>query len=71
MSLKDALLPKYVSNSCYASLTRIHIDIFQVPPSSDSFLCNSYEERITRGYNTNSLDRPKKLNQTVYLHKST
>ena len=71
MSLNDALLPKYVSDSCYASLTRIYIDIFQVPPSSDSFLCNSYEQRLTRDHIINSLDRPNKLNEAVYLHKST
>ena len=71
MSLSDALLPKYISDSCYASLTRIYIDIFQVPPSSDSFLCNNYEQRLTRDHNTNSLDSHNKLNQAVYLHKST
>ena len=71
MSLNDALLPKYVSDSCYASLTPIYIDIFQVPPSSDSFPCNNYEQRLTSDHNTNSLRRPNRLNQAVYSHKST
>ena len=71
MSLNDALLPKYVSDSCYASLTRIYIDIFQVPPRSDSFLCNNYQQRLTSDHNTSSLDRPNRLNQALYSHKST
>ena len=71
MSLNDALLPKYVSDSCYASLTWIYIDIFQAPPSSDSFPCNNHEQRLTSDHNTNSLGRPNRLNQAVYSHKST
>lgn len=69
MSLNDILLPKYISDSCYASLTQIYNDIFQ-SPSSKFYMPGKYKQKKPTEHAVLSLDRQMTLNQAVYLHKS-
>lgn len=71
MSLNDVLLPKYVSDSCYATLTQIYIDIFQVTQSSNSSLSNRYQKRMKTEQKVVLFDRSEKLNDVADLHKSS
>ena len=71
MSLNDVLLPKHVSDSCYATLTQIYIDIFQVTQSSNSSLSNRYQKRMTTEQKAILFNRSEKLNRVVDLHKSS
>ena len=69
MSLNDILLPKYISDSCYASLTQIYNDIF--PSSSSKFyMPGKHKQKNPTEHGVFSLDRQMTLNQAVYLHKS-
>lgn len=70
MPLNDVLLPKHVSDACYASLMQIYIDMFQVTSSSNLFTLNRNKQRVTVEHKVLSLDRPKKLNQVVELYES-
>lgn len=69
MSLNDILLPKYISDSFYASLTQIYYDVFQ-SPSLKFYMPSKYMQKITTEHRVLSFDRQKTLNQAVYLHKS-
>ena len=71
MSINDVLLPKYVSDSCYATLTQIYIDIFQVTQSSNLSLSNKYKKRMTTEQKVILFDKPEKLNHVVDFCKSS
>lgn len=63
MSCNKILLPKSVSDSCYASLTQIYIDIFEVSTSSHLSLSTRNQRRITTGRNIHS---PGRLNKKSF-----
>ena len=67
MSINDILLPKYVSDSCYATLTQIYIDVFQV--TQNSLLSNKYKKRMTAEQKVILFDKPEKLNHVVNFYK--
>ena len=69
MSMNDILLPKYVSDSCYAALTQIYIDVFQV--TQNSSLSNKYKKRMTAEQKVILFDKPEKLNHVVNFYKSS
>ena len=69
MSINDILLPKYVSDSCYATLTQIYIDVFQV--TQNSLLSNKYKKRMTAEQKVILFDKPEKLNHVVNFYKSS
>ena len=69
MSINDILLPKYVSDSCYATLTQIYIDVFQV--TQNSLLSNKYKKRMTAEQKVILFDKPEKLNHAVNFYKSS
>ena len=70
MPFNKTLLPKSVSDSCYASLTQIYIDIFEVSPSSHLSLSTRNQRRITNGRNVHSPGRlNKKLFDVAHLDK--
>lgn len=70
MSFNKTLLPKSVSDSCYASLTQIYIDIFEVSPTSHLSLSTRNQRRITAGCKVHSPEKPnKKLFDVVHLDK--
>ena len=68
MSINDILLPKYVSDSCYATLTQIYIDVFQV--TQNSSLSNKYKKRTTTAQKVILFDKPK-INHVANFYKSS
>ena len=65
MPSTDVLLPKYVSDSCYAALTQIYIDMFKVSHTSNLWITNSMKKAIPNKKKVLSLDRPKKQQESI------
>ena len=63
MPATDVLLPKHVSDSCYASITQIYIDMFKVSPSSNLRTASSMKRGVTNKNKGLSLERSKKLKE--------
>lgn len=59
MSIQDVLLPKYVSDSCYASITQIYRDMFELTPKSNLKLSSSNSSRAS--INLGSGDKHKRF----------
>ena len=65
MSVTDVLLPKHVSDSCYASITQIYIDMFKVSPSSNLWTASSMKRGVSIKNKVLSLERSNKLKEPI------
>ena len=65
MSSTDVLLPKYVSDSFYASITQIYIDMFKVSQTSSLWTINSMRKTVKNKNKFMSLQRPKKQQKLI------
>ena len=66
------LLPKYVSDSFYASITQIYIDMFKVSQTSNLWTTSSMIKTVTNKNKFLSLQRPKKQQKLIEtsVHRS-
>lgn len=64
MSVTDVLLPKHVSDSCYASITQIYIDMFKVSSSSNLWTASSMKRGVANK-KVFSLERSKKSKEPI------
>ena len=63
MTSNDVLLPKHVSDSCYASLKQIYADLFHVPQNSHLFTSSTIKRRNATIKKAFALDRLKKSHE--------
>ena len=65
MSSTDVLLPKYVTDSFYASITQIYIDMFKVSQTSSLWTTNTMRKTVKNKNKFMSLQRPKKQQKLI------
>ena len=72
MSSTDVFLPKYVSDSFYASITQIHIDMFKISQTSILWTTSSMRKTVRNKNKFLSLQRPKKQQKLIEasMHRS-
>ena len=72
MSSTDVLLPKYVSDSFYASITQIYIDMFKISQTSILWTTSSMRKTVRNKNKFLSLQRPKKQQKLIEasMHRS-
>ena len=72
MSSTDVFLPKYVSDSFYASITQIHIDMFKISQTSTLWTTSSMRKTARNKNKFLSLQRPKKQQKLIEasMHRS-
>ena len=72
MSSTDVLLPKYVSDSFYASITQIYIDMFKISQTSILWTASSTRKTVRNKNKFLSLQRPKKQQKLIEasMHRS-
>ena len=72
MSSTDVFLPKYVSDSFYASITQIHIAMFKISQTSILWTTSSMRKTVRNKNKFLSLQRPKKKQKLIQasMHRS-
>ena len=77
MPSNDVLLPKHITDTCYASLKQIYADIFKEPPDSNRRTKSSLKRAVTNKGKNFSPDKAEKIKDPTvrtmvqYSHKES